>query len=317
MNPNEPTRLLFPPQASEAAGQVDAIFWGLMIISGAIILLLLVIITNGIFRRHSDKTGIGGFLVRGRRWIEVTWMGVPFFIFLGLFAVGAWRYLKNQDAPEGSYTVYVVGRQWWWQSYYPNGYSEHNELHLPAGRPVRLVLSSDDVIHSLYVPAFRLKQDAVPGKSVQTALTPTEPGRYRLFCAEYCGTDHAIMAGWVTVLTPEDFAQWQRTHEGQPDLVQRGAGLFRQHGCSGCHAGSSTVVAPRLEGVYGTRVPLASGGFVKADLAYLRNSILLPSQAIVAGYADEMPSYQGVLDEEDLAALLAYLQHLGEEVPHG
>lgn len=306
---------LLPPQASEQAARVDTIYLALMGISALIILLLFVLILLGVFRRSSDQRGIGHWIAESRWKVETTWMLVPLVIFLGLFAWGAKEYLTMfEESGEGP-TVYVVGRQWMWQSFYPNGYSEQNALHLPAGQPTRIILSSEDVIHSLYVPAFRIKHDAVPGKSVQFSITPNKPGEYRMQCAEFCGASHSFMAGTVTVMAPEDYAQWKQRYTTEDTLVHKGAALYREHGCSGCHEAGSDIHAPSLHGLYGSRVPMESGGFVEADLAYLRDSILLPGKRITAGYENKMPSFEGVLDEGEIAALLAYLQDLGTETP--
>ena len=299
-----------PPRASEQAAQVDAIYLGLMGISIFIILLLLTLIVGGIFNRNSDRSGFGRWIVKSRWKVETAWMVVPFLIFLGLFAWGAKVYLGMFGAAGTGPTVYVVGRQWMWQSYYPNGFSEQNALHLPTGQPVRIILSSEDVIHSFYVPAFRIKHDAVPGKSVQFAITPDTPGEYRLQCAEFCGANHSFMTGTVFVMSPENYANWRREHTMERTLVQQGKGLYRAHGCSGCHEADSQIHAPTLHGLYGSRVPMASGGFVQADLGYLRDSILLPGKQITAGYDNQMPSFEGVLEEGEIAALLAYLQDL-------
>lgn len=304
---------LLPPQASNFAREVDLIYFGLLGISGAIILLLLVLIAYGLFKQQSDKRGIGRFLTARSRWIEAGWMVGPLLIFLGLFAWGADRYLNALEAPIDGHSVYVIGRQWMWQSYYPGGQMEQNTLHLPVGKTTRLVLSSEDVIHSFYAPAFRLKHDAVPGKSVQFAITPTQPGHYRLQCAEFCGTNHSVMAGTIVVMEPDAFAHWQRSNRADYSLAQQGAQLFRSHGCSGCHAASSTIHAPDLKGLYGSRVPLERGGFIEANIAYLRDSILLPGKHITAGYSNQMPSYQGQLSEAEIATLLAYLQQIGKD----
>jgi cytochrome c oxidase subunit 2 len=205
-------------------------------------------------------------------------------------------------------TIYVVGKQWMWKVQHPNGRREIDELHLPAGQRVRLVLSSEDVIHSFYVPAFRIKQDAVPGRYTSVRFTPTRAGEYRLHCAEYCGTDHARMGGRVVVLQPADFAAWLEQGNSAPTLAAQGFELFRRKGCSGCHSPRSTVHAPDLAGIFGRTVHLADGRTLVADEAYLRDSILLPRRDVTAGYAPVMPSFQGQLDESELAALIAFLK---------
>jgi cytochrome c oxidase subunit 2 len=202
----------------------------------------------------------------------------------------------------------VVGKQWMWKAEHANGRREIDELHLPLGQPVRLVLSTEDVIHSFFVPAFRIKQDAVPGRYTSIRFTPTRAGEYRLHCAEYCGTDHARMGGRVVVMPPAQFARWlERGGQGR-SLAARGFELFRRKGCSGCHAAASTVHAPDLAGIFGRAVHLQDGRTRIADEAYLRDSILLPKRDVVAGYEPIMPSFQGQLDEDELAALVAFLK---------
>jgi cytochrome c oxidase subunit 2 len=205
-------------------------------------------------------------------------------------------------------TVFVVGKQWMWKAEHTNGRREIDELHLPLGQPVRIVLSTEDVIHSFYVPAFRIKQDAVPGRYTSIRFTPTREGEYWLHCAEYCGTDHARMGGKVVVMSPAAFAQWLERGNDNASLAAQGFELFRQLGCSGCHAAGSTVHAPDLAGVFGRTVHLADGRTVVADEGYLRDSILLPKRDVVAGYAPIMPSFQGQVDEGQLAALITYLK---------
>jgi cytochrome c oxidase subunit 2 len=204
-------------------------------------------------------------------------------------------------------TVFVVGKQWMWKAEHANGRREIDELHLPLGQPVRLVLSTEDVIHSFYVPAFRIKQDAVPGRYTSIRFTPTREGEYRLHCAEYCGTDHARMGGKVVVLSPSEFSRWLERGNQNPSLAAQGFELFRRLGCSGCHV-NSTVHAPDLAGVFGRTIHLADGRTLVADEAYLRDSILLPKRDVVAGYEPIMPSFQGQLDEGQLSALITYLK---------
>jgi cytochrome c oxidase subunit 2 len=169
-------------------------------------------------------------------------------------------------------------------------------------------MTSQDVIHSFYVPAFRIKQDVVPGRYTSISFTPTSEGDFHLFCAEFCGTEHAVMGGDVVVLRPAAYARWVAAGHGQPGMARRGFELFRRYGCSGCHAAGSSVHAPDLNGIYGRRVHLQDGRALDADDAYLRDSILLPSRDVVAGYEDIMPSFAGQIGEEDLLAILQYLR---------
>jgi cytochrome c oxidase subunit 2 len=206
--------------------------------------------------------------------------------------------------------IFIVGKQWMWKAQHPGGQREINELHVPLGQTVRLVLTSQDVIHSFYIPAFRLKHDVVPGQYETFWFKATEPGEFRLQCAEYCGTQHAHMGGKVVVMRPAEYAQWLTNQGSSETLAQQGEALFRKYGCSGCHGANSTVHAPSLAGVYGSLVHLEGGATVVADDRYIRDSILLPRSQIVAGYPPIMPSFAGQIGEDDLLKLVAYIQSL-------
>jgi len=210
--------------------------------------------------------------------------------------------------PPGAQAVQIVAKQWMWEAVHPNGRREIGELHVPLGQPVRLVMTSQDVIHSFFVPDFRIKQDVLPGRYTSIWFQPTAIGEYRLFCAEYCGTSHAVMGGRVVVLPAAAYGQWLQAGAPTASLAARGFELFRSYGCSGCHSAGATVRAPDLAGLLGRRVHLQDGSEVTADEAYVRDSILLPSKQVVAGYAPVMPSYAGQIGEEDLQALIAYLR---------
>ncbi len=207
--------------------------------------------------------------------------------------------------------LHVVGKQWMWKIQHPQGKREINELHLPLGVPVKLLMTSQDVIHSFFIPAFRVKQDVLPDRFSTVWMVPSKLGTYHLFCTQFCGTSHSRMVGRVIVMTPTEYQQWLISGEQTESPVQTGARLFRQYGCSGCHVGSPVVRAPSLEGVYGSVVPLEGGRTVIADDRYLRDSILLPNSEVVAGYAPVMPTFQGRISEDDLMALISYLKSLG------
>jgi cytochrome c oxidase subunit 2 len=217
------------------------------------------------------------------------------------------------DVPDDAAEVYVLGRQWMWELRHPGGKREINELHVPVGRPVRLTMTSQDVIHSFFIPAFRIKQDVVPGRYTSLWFQATKPGRYHLFCAEYCGTDHSGMVGSVVAMDPADFQQWLEEGTAEESMSVAGERLFRQLGCSGCHAPNATVRAPLLEGVFGHPVPLDGGSFVQADERYIRDSILLPATQVVAGYKPVMPTFQGHISEEDLLKIVAYIKAIGKD----
>jgi cytochrome c oxidase subunit II len=241
------------------------------------------------------------------RWIEISWTATPLLIFIGLFVWSSVVFSDFYRPPANAMRVHVLAKQWMWKLEHANGRREIDELHVPAGQPVELIMTSQDVIHSFFVPAFRVKQDVLPGRYTSLWFTATRPGQFNLFCAEYCGADHANMHGSVVVMQPADFAQWLASEPGQDALTSRGFTIYRRAGCSGCHEPTSSVHAPTLVGIFGRTVHLADGSNVVADDNYLRDSILLPDKQIAAGFAPAMPSYQGQLDEEDISALIAFI----------
>lgn len=302
---------LWPPVASEGAAQVDAVFLALLLVSGAIILLV-----SGLLLLFAVRYRRGSGAPRGplpevfSREVEVGWTAGALFLALFLFWFAGVTQLRASAPPADALEIHVEAKQWMWRTRHPNGAREINALHVPAGEAVRLVMTSQDVIHSFYVPAFRLKQDVVPGRLTQAWFRATLPGEYHLFCTEFCGTEHAQMGGRVVVMPPEEYARWAAAQPQGDDLAREGAALFVGLGCSGCHARASRVHAPGLGGLHGRPVPLADGRVVRADEAYLRDSILQPRRDVVAGYAPIMPSYEGQLGEDELQRLLAYLMSL-------
>ena len=242
--------------------------------------------------------------------IEIAWAAIPLALFFVVFVWAADLYYDAHAAPQDAQQVFVVAKQWMWKLQHPEGRQEINELHVPRGHPVKLVMTSQDVIHSFFVPDFRTKQDVLPGRYTTLWFTAERTGSFHLFCAEYCGTDHSRMTGRLIVMEPEDFARWLTSGSGGSTMAQRGANLFRSLGCSGCHGHSTTVHAPPLNHLYGRVVPLASGGTAIADERYLRDSILLPSRDIAAGYSPVMPSYSGRVSEEEILELVAYIESL-------
>jgi cytochrome c oxidase subunit 2 len=247
--------------------------------------------------------------------IEITWTILPAVIFMGFYVWGAQHYFQIERSPRDALEINVVAKQWMWKIQHPEGNREIDELHVPVGRVVKLTMTSQDVIHSLFLPAFRIKQDVLPGRYTTEWFRAEKIGTYHLFCSEYCGTSHSHMVGRVVVLSPTDFEKWLNTGGPQSTLVEAGERLFMQFGCSGCHFNQTVVPAPRLEGLFGKPVPLNNGEVVTADEAYLRDSILLPGKQIVGGYPNAMPSFQGKLGEEDLLQLIAYIKSLGAKNP--
>ncbi len=304
---------LFPSAASNLAPGVDHIFIALLLLCGAVATLVcLAIVFFCIrYRRGSsaDRTPPKGGSFR----FEITWTVIPFFIFLGLFFWAADVFFGMSRPPAGATEIYIVGKQWMWKIQHPDGRREINELHIPVGQPVKLIMTSQDVIHDFFIPAFRTKQDVVPGRYTTEWFTPTKPGKYHLFCSQYCGTDHSKMVGWVYVMEPAEHARWLSEQPAPDSLVAIGERAFQARGCSGCHAPNAAIRAPLLEGIYGRQVPLSDGTIVTADEQYLRDSILLPNKQVAAGYAPVMPTFQGQISEGDLTAIIAYLKSLGDK----
>ena len=304
---------LFPEQASTTAAKVDLLYFVLTGTSLLFVMLIFLPMTFFLFRyrrgQKADRSPVQASTTR----IEVIWTVIPLFLAMGIFAWAAHVYFDIQVPPPDALEVNVVGKQWMWKLQHQTGQREINELHVPVGRAVKLTLASEDVIHSFFIPAFRVKQDVLPGRFVVLWFEPKQVGQYHLFCAEYCGTEHSRMIGKIHVLSQADYQAWLSRGSPGETLAQSGARLYRNLGCTGCHVGQGTVRAPRLEGLYGKLVPLQERQFVRADDAYLRDSILLPLAHIRAGYEPLMPTYQGHITEEELFQLIAYLKTLTDE----
>jgi cytochrome c oxidase subunit 2 len=306
------------PEASSFAPRVDRLFAALVIAS-AVTVVVLSALTLVFLVRYRRRAAVNRAAVRIATWkIETAWGAGTTLVFLVFFFWGACLYIDMKRIPvaANATAISVVGRQWMWDIRYANGRREFNEMHVCVNRPVLLLLSAEDVIHSFFVPAFRLKQDLVPGKVVSAWFKPTRPGSYPLFCAQYCGTEHSAMLGKIVVLSPAAYAAWlaadwpaaSRGAKAEPALRSTGRRLFKQYGCSVCHDPDAVIHAPSLVGIYGQRVRLSDGSFVRVDDQYLHDAILHSSQQVVAGYAPAMPSFRGVIPEPDVLELIAYLK---------
>lgn len=304
---------LLGPAAATSATPVDALFSAMLLLCGAVALAVCVLIVTFAMRYRAGSTAPRKTPRRSLLWLEVGWTVTPLLIFLGIYAWTAHDYMRLYEPPADALPVYVVAKQWMWKLQHRNGRREINELHVPLGRPVVLKMTSQDAIHSFYVPAFRQKQDVLPGRYTALWFTATQLGEFRLFCAEYCGSEHSHMLGRIVVMRPDEYARWADEGPREPTLAQRGFALFRELGCSGCHSTRSTVHAPLLDGLPGRVVHLQDGRSVVADDDYLRDSILLPRKDVVAGFAPVMPSFAGQVGEEDIQALIAYLHSTKEE----
>jgi len=303
---------LFPPRASALAWQVDGLYFLLIAVSAFFTLLIFVLIFIFAvkYRRevHPHAAQIEGSLP-----LELAWTLIPLGICMIFFAWGSLIYFQEARPPKGAMEIYVVGKQWMWKIEHETGQREINQLHVPVGRDVKLIMSSQDVIHDFSVPAFRVKADVLPGRYTATWFRPTKPGSYYLFCAQYCGTQHSAMVGEVIVMEPTAFQAWLSSGAGTSgSLAANGQQLFQQLGCGSCHRAETQGLGPNLAGLYGKPVRLDDGRTVMADENYIRESILNPGAKIVAGFRPIMPSFQGQVSEENLAALIAYIKSLGQ-----
>ncbi len=301
---------LFPDEASTVAPQVDALYFGLLLLAGFFIVLIGSFVVYFLIKYRAGSDADRSNPPENNWVIETTWIAIPTLLAVIFFFWGAKKYFEIEDMPPNAVQVFVVAKQWMWKFEHPQGQREINELHVPVNRPVRLKMTSPDVIHSFYVPDFRVKQDVVPGRYTNIWFQATKVGTFRLRCAEYCGTNHSKMTGKIIVMKQADYDAWLSARQTNDTLVAQGRKVFTRAGCSGCHAPDSPMRAPTLSGLYGSRVTLDGGGSVIANDKYIRDSIFLPRQQVVAGFAPIMPSFQGQLSESDVFNLIEYIKSL-------
>jgi len=298
------------------SGEVDLLFWALLGVSGAVLVLVFGLLLQFSIRFH-QASGVDRTQPMQKTWhIESAWTAATLIGFLGLFVWGADLYVREFKASPQAMTVTIVAKQWMWKAEHPEGQREINALHLPVNRPVQLRMTSEDVIHDFGLPEFRIKHDVLPGRYETMNFTPTKTGSFMLYCNQFCGVDHASMVGQIIVMTEPDFERWLAMTGSSGSLVAQGSRLFIQYGCSGCHraggrGGNGTVRAPPLDGVYGSPVPLSDGTTVIADDRYIHDSIVMPRAQVVASYEPLMPSFAGVIPEEDLVKLVEFIKSLG------
>jgi cytochrome c oxidase subunit 2 len=301
----------WPDTAAVNAIAVNALYSAELGLSGLIMATVIGMMLTFCIRYRRGSAASRADRVQKTWHFEIGWTTATLAVFLILFAWGASMYVWLYQAPRGDLEVYVVGKQWMWKTEHPGGQREINSLHVPVNKTVRLVMASEDVIHSFFVPAFRIKRDVVPGTLETLWFKADKTGVFKLECTQYCGLQHATMHGEVVVMTGPDYARWLTEQGVHESLAQEGEDLFRAHGCSGCHGRNSTVHAPSLEGLYGTWVHLQDGSVRFADEAYIRDCILNPRSFTVAGYPPIMPDFSGQLSESDLLKLIAYIKSLG------
>jgi cytochrome c oxidase subunit II len=295
------------------AGQVDALYIYLLLVAGVMTALIFVAVVGLAIKyrrvRVREAQQIEGSLI-----LELTWSIIPFFVMLTFFIWGAVIFFKERTPPADATEVYVVAKQWMWKIEHMEGQREINALHVPTGQNIKLIMTSQDVIHSFFVPAFRLKQDVLPGRYTTLWFKATVPGRYHLFCAEYCGTMHSGMGGDIVVMEPQDYAQWMAGGSSAP-LQDTGKELFSTLGCATCHRSDIQGRGPNLQGIYNQAVLLEDGRTVMADENYVRESIVNPTAKIVSGFKPVMPTFQGIVSDEQLNALVAYVKSLSQPLP--
>lgn len=302
----------FPEQASSYAASLDTLYIGLVVVCGTMTLLVFGLICFFGYRYRAASTANRRNKPSGKTGakIELSVLAVMLVIFMGLFVWATSLYLDIYRGPQTAMTINVVGKQWMWKVQHPDGVREINTVHVPVDEPINLRVTSEDVIHSFYVPDFRIKRDVLPGTYREVWFEATKPGEYRLFCAEYCGSYHSRMRGKIVALERADYQRWLSRQGDRVAPEVDGARLFESYGCSGCHLGKSNVRAPGLAGLYGRPVPLTAGGTIIADEAYLRDSILQPQKHVVAGFEPIMPSYSGQMSEGEILRIIAYIKSL-------
>jgi cytochrome c oxidase subunit 2 len=300
----------FPKEGSTTARSVDMLLVGLTTVCGAVGLLVAVLLIGFAIRYRRRPGTPTPEAMRGSTRLELFWSITPMFIFIGFFVWGANVYFEAFRAPDDATVIYGVGKQWMWKFQHPEGQREINELHVPVGRPVKILLTSEDVIHSFFVPEFRVHMDVLPGRYTSVWFEATRADTYKLFCSQYCGTGHADMIGHVVALKPAEYQEWLHAH-AEGSLALEGRKTFLKYRCLSCHSADEKARAPVLEELYGKTVQLRDGRSVIADEAYIRESILDPGAKIVAGYESIMPTFKGQVSEEEIIQLIAFIQALG------
>ena len=305
---------LFPDEASAAAPGVDLLFFfiiGVSVFFATATAVLLIYFALRYRRRSDDQFPKP---IHGSTGMEIVWALFLLALFLGIFFWGAFQYLGMVRTPPDAMEVYVVGKQWMWHLQHPEGgQREINELHVPVGRAVKLVMTSEDVIHDFFVPAFRVKQDVLPNRYTYLWFKATKVGDYHLFCSQYCGTQHSRMGGWVHVMEPDKYEKWLSS-KADLSMALRGRQLFLKYQCIACHSGDSKAHAPLLEDLYGKQVSLDDGRTVEANDDYIRESIREPKAKIVSGYKPIMPAFgPDQMDDLELQQLVAFIKNLGRD----
>lgn len=300
-----------PESASTISGRVDALYFYLCGVTLFFTLLISGVLTFFVIRYRRRTPFEIPRPIAGSHKLETLWSIIPFLIAMSFFVWGARVYFAQYRMPKDAMEVYVVAKQWMWKFQHSTGQREINELHVPVGRKIKLIMTTEDVIHDLFVPAFRIKADVVPGRYTAQWFEATKPGRYHLFCAEYCGMNHSGMGGWVIVMEPTDFDNWLAGNVNQQSAATAGQQVYQSLGCVSCHgANGEGGRGPALLGLFNGQTQLNNGQVVIADENYVRESILNPQAKTVSGFGPIMPSFQGQVTEEQLMQLTAYVKSL-------
>ena len=305
-----------PESASTISGEVDALYFYISGVTVFFVTLISLVIIFFVIRYRRRNAFEIPRPIEGSTKLETLWSVIPLLIAMTIFVWGAKVYFAEYRPPQNALEVYVVGKQWMWKFQHPTGQREINELHVPVGRKIKLIMATEDVIHDVFIPAFRIKADVVPGKYTTQWFEATKPGRYHLFCAEYCGMNHSGMGGYVVVMEPKDFDNWLSGNANQTSPAAAGQSMFESLGCASCHgANGEGGRGPALLGVFNSNVTLSGNQTVKADEGYLRESITNPQAKIVNGFGPIMPSFQGQVNEEQLLQLVAFVKSLSTAKP--
>ena len=304
---------LFPEQASTMAGRVDELFFFLVAVSvcfATLICVLIVAFAVKYRRRQDDERPQA---IPGDLRLEILWTTIPLALTMVMFVWGARLFFEMNYPPSDALEISIIAKQWMWKVQHPGGQSEIDELHIPAGRPIKLMMTSQDVIHDFFVPAFRVKKDVLPGRYTTVWFEATKPGSFQLFCSQYCGTQHSGMVGRIIVMAPAAFATWLGGGAANVSMAGAGEKLFQRLGCVACHQANDSGRGPSLVGLIGKQVALHGGRSVTADEDYVRESILNPQAKIVAGYTAIMPTFKGLISEDGITQILAYVKSLKRE----
>ncbi len=306
---------LFPEVASTIAPRVDALYLFLVGLTAFMTILISVLVVVFMIKYKRQDPNSVGARIHGGMVLEIAWSIIPLIIVMGIFVWATNIFFAIARPPAETMNIYATGKQWMWKFQHLDGQREINELHVPVGRKVKMIMTSEDVIHDLFVPAFRVKADVVPGRYTHMWFEATKAGEYHLFCAEYCGTKHSGMIGKVVVMEPDDFQAWLSGGVQEGSLASAGGKLFQDLACNTCHRPDAQGRGPVLQNLFGQTVSLASGESVVVDEAYIRESILMPSGKLTAGFQPIMPTFQGLVSEEGILQLIEYVKSLKTETP--